>query len=392
MEDRMNFKKITAVLCALAAGFFLLPACSQVAEDHDMVSGNVGNVAPDFEGYYDVGVSENGYYFWEHPKIGHIQRLMFLDRESGKIVPLCNKPDCTHEDKDCNAYFNQLHLEEDGLEKAYLQYYEGSLYAVGCDAEDYATLYRIHADGSEWESCIRLYRTDYSSTGMWSTPMVFVDDGRVYFVNTDQKHQQLQCIALEGGDAEVIFDGGEDAEAVNAYRLKKADGYLYYQAITYLDDSYQNYHGGLYQYDASTGQSRMVKEGLVGPYSVRDGQVYYVSTEGLCRYSIQEGSTVILADLSMEIPYITLTEEYIAVFDHRGSKTLILYDYEGKALGESSKQRMIQYFGGDSGMIFGECADDSGSLTWYALNLDHIDESMQWVNLENEYGMEESTD
>lgn len=61
--------------------------------------------------------------------------LLYGDHGSDTIIKLCGRPDCTHSDKDCNAYFGGCNN---------ICYYGGYLYTFGDDG-----LYRINLDGSE---------------------------------------------------------------------------------------------------------------------------------------------------------------------------------------------------------------------------------------------------
>lgn len=390
LGDKMKCKKNVSFFCTLTAGIILLSACSQntelnteKAKDTNKAETTAGTVYTDFENNY-VAVSEDGYYFWEGVSGG---RLMFMDRKSGKTVPLCNKPDCTHEDRDwnCNASFQdpgyQLEadgMQGDGIDHNYLMYYEDSLYAVGCDPENYAALYRIKPDGSgEWEKCARLYKTDYSSTGHWkSLQTFFIDDGRVYYVDRNQESQQLVSMDLDGEDREVIFES-EEGMTAEVYRLKKNGNYLYYQVLTYEGEDYENYEGGLYQYDPAAGKSSMVKEMLVVPYSVRGDQIYYGNEEGLCCYSMKNQTTEVLNDTSIKMPYITLTEEYIAIFDYDG-RELTLYHYDGEEIVSVCDENMSMCWGGDSQRLFGETSDAEQSSCWTTLDITNTSGDMEW--------------
>lgn len=386
-KDKIKF------VCMLTAGVLLLSACDNKTEvnTEKAIIDNVhetnisdGNALPDFENPY-VAVSEDGYYFWESVR----GRLMFLDKKSGKTVPLCNKPDCSHKsgEEDCNAFFEDpgdlTKMNDwaggDGIVHEYLQYYDGSLYAVGCDSESYAALYRIMPDGSgEWEKCTRLYKTDYSSTGRWQTPDVFLDNGRVYYIDCSQEKEKLQSIGIDGRDEELIFKG--NAEMITQiYRMKMSDGCLYFQVMTYENDNYENYEGGLYQYNPTTKECSMIKKMLVVPYSVRENWVYYGDSKGLCRYSMETGSTDILSDEPMDIPYIILTDDYIVVFNSDNS-TLTLYDYMGQKIASALDPDMSMCWGGDSHMLFGQTINN-GSTVWTVLNIKNIDERLQWEKI-----------
>ncbi|MCM1539493.1 MAG: hypothetical protein NC254_13985, partial [bacterium] len=291
------------LVCALTAGVFLLSACGKTEEkDGSSVPMESDAMEADLE-YPFVAESEDGYYFWE--RMGEEQsypRLMFMDKESGRVVPLCNKPDCAHDSEECNARFPDLNFGEDGIYKDYLQYYEGSLYAVGLSSDYYVTLFRIKADGSEWEISTKLYRTEYASTGHWRTPDLLLAEDYVYFNDHMQKKMKLERMPLGGGTSEVLFEGEDDAVEVQTYRLKESGGFVFFQALVFSGDNYENVAGGLYRYDAAAGQCSLLKSGLIGPYTVWNGAVYYANTEGLCRYSIQEGTTEIRTDQPMGVP------------------------------------------------------------------------------------------
>ncbi len=384
MKKRSYFKSSIRLFCVLAAGLFLLSACGKTKEkaaNGANVSLETDAIASDFEVPY-IAESENGYYFWECRSADHPEpRLMFMDKESGRIVPLCNKPDCMHDGKECNAYFPGLDSGEDGIDKHYLQYYDGNLYAVGLSSDDYATLFCVKEDGSEWEISVKLYRTDYTATGHWKTPEILIHDGYVYVVDRKQKTMKLERVSMGGGMTEVLFEGDSDALESMVYRVKQYEDFVFFQAYSLSDENFDHAAGGLYRYDASGNRCDLIKEGLMGPYSVQNGFAYYGNEEGLCRYSIQDESTEILADQSMNVPNIMLTKESIILYDQMGDGTLIAFDYEGvEILSVSSEVKLLRFFGGNADMLFGEGADDEGRSLLF-LDLNRPVAELQWEEL-----------
>lgn len=361
------------LFCVLAAGLFLLPACGKT--ESEATEGAVAfmeseAVEADFAHQF-VAESEKGYYFWErmsqdlwHP------RLMFRDKESGRVVPLCSRPDCTHEDEECNAYFRENNRDGGGVNKQYLQYYEGDLYAVGLSEDAYVSLFRIKADGSgEWEISAKLYRTDYAATGEWRTPDVLIEGGYVYFVDALQKVQKLERMPIDGGTSEVLLEGDGHTSAVDIFRIKSNGGSLFFQVVSYWNDDPENAGRAAYRYDPAVGVCSLVMDGYHGTFTVRDGFLYYYDAEGLCRYSIQDQTTEHLTDRPMDVPTITLTKDYIIVCDQWGDGTLFLYDYEGKEIVTvPNTLRLGWYFGGNSDMLFGECWNENTSLCFLDLN------------------------
>lgn len=386
MKKKNKNKQISIRLfLASSVGLFLLSACGKTAAENkvdESVPAEFDAMDSDFE-YQFVAESEDGYYFWEH--MGEDQyypRLMFLDKVSDRVVPLCNKPDCMHDTKECNAYFPNLNFGEDGIDKHYLQYYEGSLYAVGVSSENYVTLFRIAADGSEWEISTALYRADYADTGHWRTLDILIDNGYVYYVDTKQKKMKLERMPIGGGTAEVLFEE-EDGAEVEIYRMEchENDNRVFFQAKIFLDESAEHTVGGLYQYNEENGCCDLIKGSLSSPYTVLNGEVYYGNTEGLCRYSIQDGITEVLDDQPMDVPNITLTEDYIILCNHMVDGSLLIYDYEGNQIAiVSDDMKPIWYFGGSSEMLFSECVSDNRVKLCY-LDLTRPLDELEWEEL-----------
>lgn len=386
MSKEIHLSGGRRLFCVLAAGLFLLSGCGKTEEkdtEGTAASMESGTVEADFA-YPFVAESDNGYYFWERMSQEQFYpRLMFLDRESGRVVPLCSRPDCTHEDMECNAYFRENGYNGGGVNKQYLQYYEGNLYAVGLSEDAYVSLFRIKADGSgEWEISAKLYRTDYAATGHWRTPDVLIHDSYVYFVDALQKVQKLERMPIDGGAPEVLLEGDSQASAVSVYRFKRDGEFLFFEVVSYPSDAPENIGVAVYRYDPAAGQCSLVIEGeeIQGSYSVGDGFLYYCSQEGLCRYSIQDQIAEILVDQPMDMPEITLTRDYIILCAQWKGAALTLYDYEGREVAAVPNTLNVGwYFGGNSDMLFGECWGENRSLAF--LDLSRPVGELQWEEL-----------
>lgn len=369
----------------LAAGLYLLPACG--AADQNNITDASETAEPDmvdsdFE-YRMTAQSDKGYYLWERIHKDQLQpHLVFMDRETRRVVPLCNKPDCVHEGKDCNAYYSYVDSAEGGVDRRYLQYYEGNLYAVGLSADDYVVLYRIKEDGSEWDVCTKLYKTDYSSTSHWISPEVLIKDGYVYFIDAKQEKMKLERVPIDGGtQPETVFEEVSEALYVDVHRMKSKDQYIYFQSVAFTDENFDYSLGALYRYDTISGQCDVVRESLYGPYSVKEDFVYYANTDGLCRYSMENGTIEIINDHPMSVPNITLTKDYIVLCDQMVDHSLYIYDYEGnELLAVPNTVGLLQCFGGNSELMFGECAVDGG-LGLCFLDLTRPLDELEWEEL-----------
>ncbi len=387
MKKERDILRGIRLFCILAAGAFLLPACEKtVVNDKDrvVVQPESAERLSDFE-YQQVAESESGYYFWERFTPSQFYpRLMFMDKESGRTVPLCSKPDCSHVGKECNAYFPEMEWGENGFSKDYLQYYEGSLYSVGLTEDSYAAIFCIKADGSEWEISTKLYRTDYGSSGHWRTPEILINGGDVYFIDNKQDHMKLERIPLGGGLAETVFEVESDAVYVQVYRMEANAGDLFFQVFIIMNDGNSLTNGDLYRYHMASRQCSLIKEGIFSPYSVQDGFVYYGSSEGLCRYSIKDDVIQVLNDRSLDVPNITLTKDYIVLCRQMSDNILTLYDYEGNELATVPNMLGLHwYFGGNADKLFGECTDEVGLKLCY-LDLTRPLDELQWEELKAE--------
>lgn len=413
MKKEINFTSGKKRFCVLAAGLLLLSACGKggqeeeqkqtgsavVVTETDTVAMNLGNQC--------VAESEKGYYIWGYSAIDpdrgiSIPMLLFKDKESGRIVPLCNRPDCAHIDEECNAYFPPESAVLDGGEYGvlyeYIQYYEGNLYVSGISADRYVSIYRIGADGSgDWELSTKVFRTDYAYDIVFYFPELLIADGYIYYVDWNQKCQTLERIPLGGNTAEVLYDGPEEAEgdilATQIPEVKNIEGFVYFLTISYLGDTAEtaNSVGGLYQCDMETGKCVKAKDGYGGPWTVHNGYVYYggMDRDGLCRYSMREGVEEILSDEPIRCPEIALTDDYIIICVQESesgrrygpeSHTLFIYDYEGNKLATVANNIwMDKFYGGNSEILFGRWADETENGVCF-MDLTLPLEELHWEN------------
>lgn len=98
---------------------------------------------------FDPGItqSEDGYYFCSGPSLSY---LYFYDNKTGLSVPLCNKPNCLHENEtdvykiaDCDAFIYNA---------KYLKYYMNDLYFLSVEEDEKKefreSIYKVSKDGT----------------------------------------------------------------------------------------------------------------------------------------------------------------------------------------------------------------------------------------------------
>ena len=122
------------------------------------------------------------------------------DKETGECAPLCNKPDCTHDEKEinsdgssnCNAYFGAIRQ---------ISYYKGKLYVLSVN-----TVYEMDASGSTRKKLIE------SKESIWAS---MVHRGYLYLAFSDFQ------IPLEEYKEEELKNL---SYRIERYRLNQWDG------------------------------------------------------------------------------------------------------------------------------------------------------------------------
>ncbi|MBD5080566.1 MAG: hypothetical protein HDT44_02235 [Ruminococcaceae bacterium] len=137
----MRFKKIISsiLLCTVLAG------CSNSSETHEIPleqsncqisTVRTGTQRQGIKGYgNNFECTTSGSYFM--CDIGTKTWLLYVDHTSDTIIKLCGRPDCTHTDSDCNAYFDSC---------MNICYYDGFLYTFNMDSKN---VIRMNLDGTE---------------------------------------------------------------------------------------------------------------------------------------------------------------------------------------------------------------------------------------------------
>lgn len=144
-------KKSMSICILLSMLFVLLTGCQSPGPEQDLGDTYVPESDNAYSFYLSgllgspITDSEDAYYF------EHDQYLYLKDKKTGKCIPLCNKPDCTHDEQamnpdgssNCNAFFANI---------LSLAYYQGNLYIFSTDQ----TIYEMDASGSTRKELLHL--------------------------------------------------------------------------------------------------------------------------------------------------------------------------------------------------------------------------------------------
>lgn len=140
--------------------------------------------------------TEKGYYLQNEGL------LYFFDNELGRMIVVCGKPECPHNDVDCNAWINSK----------LLSYYDGKLYYAQGDAihNSYITLCSMNLDGTN-HTDIQVIQISEPNWKVNCADPIFVN-GMIYFMERDHSVYRVglgqkveNAVMLIGGEPENMM-------------------------------------------------------------------------------------------------------------------------------------------------------------------------------------------
>lgn len=302
---------------------------------------------------YTRGASSDfGLYYWGEAR----GRLMYYDKASKRQVPLCNRPNCKHEDETCNADFYSRIIGPIDFYKSMIFYYGENVYIVGDDSESYVNLYKVASDGSGWEKYMTLFKAEKTITmedgGMsveWRRPSVYLHKEYVYYVDNSESLPKLRRIQMGGSEIEVVAES--QGERAMLYRVKCYGDFVFFQSAYYIGDEI---FGGIYAYNVKNGEVALVKADAIRDYYLVDDLLYYEMGEIIYQYDLRTGETT-------ELPVrcsndsgnylVNDTGIYVATSE---IGSLDIYDKNGKHLANLTDERIWDFYFGEDGYFLAE--------------------------------------
>ena len=310
------------------------------------------NVSTDMDncfGYLNVYTkSETGYYNFDMNNSGKI--LLYMDRELDKVVPVCSRINCTHDNLDCDAVFSEFIYPE-------VIYNEGYIYTEMIEeAEDKNMmdfyLYKVSADGSKREKVFKMYTYLKNASII---PSVYIHRGCVYYLLTETDNVSLYKKDLKKGEPELIYKyKGEFSDICNI----KGYGEGIFFSRSQDGVSYQiAYHSCI---DNKTYD-------IVGDscwsYAITDDFIYYISPDGqLNKMSLKDLKTQALMDNLSRSDELSTDGKYLYIDNYNESsmqnfkdRKIDVYTLGGEKVDtiDLDKQYSTCDFGDENYMFFG---------------------------------------
>lgn len=264
--------------------------------------------------------TEKGYYLQNEGL------LYFFDNELGRMIVVCGKPECPHNDVDCNAWINSK----------LLSYCDGKLYYAQGDAihNSYITLCSMNLDGTDHTDVQVIHISEPSWRVNCADP-IFVN-GIVYFMERDHSVYRAG-LGQKVENAVKLIDGeAEEMHQTSEWKFW-ADGENAYAMNRYMDNN-GNEHDQLYLLSENSASTRKIWSSSQIVNSTSDNASWYIMNGRLYYYA--SGNELWIIDLSSGNSEkillsgntnggtATFTDENIFVLNADG-REIMIFDHSG---------------------------------------------------------------
>lgn len=336
--------------------------------------------------------TENGYYFVSDTG----QYLMYFDKESKDVIPVCGKADCQHNSSTCNAYLGQGQFLLDTI-----YYNQGYIYLISY-AGGYATLVQVNADGSGRKEVAKLMPSDGGSSIrlVFHGNEVYVYDRGANIGSEDEKSECIIRVSLTSGEQETVYEyKGISATIDSAKSFGNKLFFILYEGNRDKETKQLIIESkGLYSYDYDTGQtSEVTDKNIYDYYFDTQNQILYsfVKGEGLYKTDIESGeenliykadSVMSMCNMSYDGTYIYLDNIFyctgVAVGKKRGeNKKCIVLTQDGTVVNTISCKNYLTIYYGDNHYMFADRPGEDLASGLVYIDKNEIETVSDWTLL-----------
>ena len=377
-KKKLSVIIIGAVICvaALSAVLVMVKGKKEKTIDIGKSSGETDEQSYWNPDIHSIAKSEEGYYFLTYDVDG--TTLKYFDDATHRTIAVCAKPDCTHDNSDCNAFFSMDYLSSP------VYYYKGYIYMVRVDG-GMAKVVRIQKDGSKREDVADLFAND----GVTSISMVFHDDciyayDHLGHTASDEVGKEvIKKIELRTGQSEEAFSYEGKNAAISGAR--SFGDKLFFKILTYSldrDKGEINESFLLYCYDYGTGNAEVISDKNISDYYVdtENGVLFYfVIGKGLYSRKLNEtdssllykaDETIVRATMSYDGNYLYMSNGGAGSatdYSKKIERKIFVLKTDGTVVNTIAldKNSGTAYFGDDKYMFF---AKTGGELVYIDKN------------------------
>lgn len=301
----------------------------------------------------NIANGENGVYIMKN------EYVYYLDDGMDILIPLCGRPDCSHNSSDCNAYVR------DG---GFITFYDGYLYAFsGSFSEESCEIIRIDPDGSNHVSLIDLLEFAHGIGGDYARCW-FMTEGYCFFgvvemVEVDDGDGSDVTQHLQGeniGNFYYKIDGSAGEPKRKTVQEELPLGQIYSCGNTILAFSNVPQNGGEYgsywEWHPETDTYTYLMDMPPSSGYFDDTAGYYHKDGAICRYTYATGKEEIMAQTGLSGKYhLRAFPDSIVLFTSSEEDfTLYFYNWEYELVEAVSVDGYGQYV---ESILIGETAD-----------------------------------
>lgn len=281
-----------------------------------------------------VETPEGCYYGWE-------KLIYFCPRGGDAFRPLCGKPNCKHEDANCNAWYHGLSLG----------YYDGSLYAVDTIARPHKIeVVKMNLDGTDHRVV-----TEVDVSEVENLPYTCTFHHGKLFV---QSQSALRSEMVEEEDHLIAVDLSDYSQTELAQEFLKTSKlpifFGFYKDLLFGYGSGDKVHGMLKEYqklievDAVTGEARIFAPKRVRSIYVTDSTLYSFEPDltamgyekgdvepGFVEYDLETGAVKECGMPPLEgATWAVFDEDYICAGTNQTNQTVFFLSRDYNLLGQ----------------------------------------------------------
>ena len=360
-KSSMRYRK--SFLFTVAVFSLVLVSCSRQSRPSDdtaAVTSDYSSMQSDRDAIHFVSLcarSEKAIYFTEKiDSQSTYSRIMYYDPGSGMCGPLCDKPECTHEDENCNAVFN--------WDIRAFAYYDGKLYFdldsyLEKDSKPGRAIYCCDETGNHRKKLGHaggeaLLKSHESTQGVFHRGKVYYS-GAYLEMKDGIPHQGVTVVSYDlenPAEEQVVYEEEFLENQSGDIRMQLIQDSLYCMVTTLrnpeAEDKEQTYTLGLYRLNIENGASETLWSGetdyIVCDFWVTDNGILLSSGKDgrIFRYDNAEGKIRLYKDLSELGSYTHAWFSDNLIFSFRMGKTesaMCILDFAGEVLYNGSRER-----------------------------------------------------
>ena len=329
--------------------------------------------------------TKDGYYFFAR------NNLMFFDKDTQKLIPVCSQANCEHNNNSCDSYFELLSSKR-------ISYYDNKLLLTMYDVENYTHyLCGVSLDGSKrTRYCDLLKLEALEGSDLEDGYVINGDDirelvvhrGYAYYhvTNNGENLSEIRKIKIKNNSkAEIIYTCENIYSDIT--RIKGFEDHIYFQSYTYTASDTEEPEvlvANLYDYNILNEELSVCIRNSLWDYIPMSDKMYYLNEQGLNCYEFDDAR--IETVLKFNAPYtISYDENYFYVDNwvDNESREISVFDKSFQLIDQIELDNIyVMCLFGDENYLF--CINGSDEGDWMeALDKSQIGTGKyEWIKLQ----------